>query len=321
MNVRVIVKSSTLFTGLGVHAAADAADAAVHQPMHAPEDCCKGSCPAELLLGTKKFLFICWFPTVTVHIFKGWHGAVSENLSNQNALVPEELISDSDSGSFQTPEHKKRGLGHKLKFFLGRVIHSKTKEPRQVMSPNVMALRNESHKKSPKLHHLPRKIQHLPPTWETTRSGKRMSQAAILQLDVVEAETEQVTADNLIVRSKKTTRRVSVTSLPSGLQKGSYSSKKRHFALMRRKKKAVEKVKQKSDYTVSGLQMQVDDLIETIAEKSSKLLEQRHEELRQCQTLGEEILQCSKQFQRVSKKNTRKYKLKNVCFPCISCCY
>ncbi|CAJ0937279.1 unnamed protein product [Ranitomeya imitator] len=57
---------------------------------------------------------------------------------------------------------------------------------------------------------------------------------------------------------------------------------------------------------------EVDDLIETIADKSSKLLAQRHEELRECESLGDEILQCSKQFQKISKKNTRKYKFKNI---------
>ncbi|XP_072277317.1 putative uncharacterized protein C3orf49 homolog [Pyxicephalus adspersus] len=255
----------------------------------------------------------------------GWHRAACENLVNQNVLVPkEEQISDSDSGSFTTSEQKKRGLGHKVKFFLGRIIHSKVKEPNSMKLSNATASKSNSPLMSPKQHLLPKIIQHLPLTREAAkRSRRRISQAAILQLDVdvVEAETERLMADKLIVCSKRTTRRVSVTSLPTGLQKGSYSSKKKHFALMRRKKKAVEKVKQQSEYTVHGLQMQVDDLIETIAKKSNKLLEQRHEELRQCQSLGDEILQCSKQFQRVSKKNTRKYKFRNVCFPCICCCY
>ncbi|XP_040264655.1 putative uncharacterized protein C3orf49 homolog [Bufo bufo] len=212
-----------------------------------------------------------------------WHGAVSTNLMNQNVLVPNaELSSDSDSGSFMTSEHKKKSLGQKMKVFLGKVITTKIKEAKPAV-----------------LFH------------------------AILQLDVnvVEAETERITADKIVVRSKKTTRRVSVTSLPAGLQKGSYSPKKKHFALVKRKKKAVEKVKHQSDCTIGSLQMQVDDLIETIADKSSKLLAQRHEELRKCESLGDEILECSKQFQRVSKKNTRKYKFQNVCFPCICCCY
>ncbi|XP_075040231.1 putative uncharacterized protein C3orf49 homolog isoform X2 [Mixophyes fleayi] len=242
-----------------------------------------------------------------------WHGAVSTDLLKHNVLVPSnEPSSESDSGSLTTPDHKKRNFRQKMNVLLGKVIHSRVKEVKSVKFP--CASRKDSPVLSQKLHQLPKIIQHLTLPRETAkRSGGRISQA--------EAETEQIVADNLIVRSKKTTRRVSVTSLPTGLQKGSYSSKKRHFALVRRKKKAVEKVKHQSEYTVGSLQMQVDDLIETIADKSSRLLAQRHEELRHCETLGDEILQSSKQFQRISKKNTQKYKFKNVCFPCICCCY
>ncbi|XP_069824030.1 putative uncharacterized protein C3orf49 homolog [Dendropsophus ebraccatus] len=250
-----------------------------------------------------------------------WHGAVSTDLQNQNVLVPnEELSTDSDSSSFMTPEHKKKSLGKKMKVFLGKVITTKIKEAKPMIPLHAASSRNQSPALSHKQHHLPKMIQHLALPRETVKgSGRRISQAAILQLDVnvVEAETERITMDKLIVRSKKTTRRVSVTSLPAGLQKG----KKRPFALVKRKKKAVAKAKHQSEYTVGSLQMQVDELIETIADKSSKLLAQRHEELRECESLGDEIVECSKQFQRVSKKNTRKYKFKNVCFPCICCCY
>ncbi|EHB15591.1 hypothetical protein GW7_07769 [Heterocephalus glaber] len=69
-----------------------------------------------------------------------------------------------------------------------------------------------------------------------------------------------------------------------------------------------------------GARRAVDDLIETVTDKSMKLLAQRHAELQQCEFLGDEILQSSKQFQRMSKRTTRKYKLKNVCFPCTCCC-
>lgn len=44
-----------------------------------------------------------------------------------------------------------------------------------------------------------------------------------------------------------------------------------------------------------------------------KLLAQRHAELQQCEFLGDEILQSLKQFQRMSKRIMREYKLKNVC--------
>ncbi|XP_073425880.1 putative uncharacterized protein C3orf49 homolog [Dendrobates tinctorius] len=254
-----------------------------------------------------------------------WHGAVSTNLLNQKVLVPnEELSSDSESESSMTREHKKKSLGQKVKIFMDKVLTTRIKEAKHVNVLQAASSRNESLVMSHKRHHLPKMIQHLAlPRERVKGSGRRISRAAILQLDVhvVEAETEWITTDKVIVRSKKTTRRVSVTSLPAGLQKGSYSSKKRQFALVKRKKKAIDKVKHQSEYTVGSLQTQVDDLIETIADKSSKLLAQRHEELRECESLGDEILQCSKQFQKISKKNTRKYKFKNVCFPCICCCY
>ncbi|KAG9483608.1 hypothetical protein GDO78_009497 [Eleutherodactylus coqui] len=252
-----------------------------------------------------------------------WHGDVSTNLLNQNILVPiEELSTDSDSGSSMTPEHKKKSLGKKMKVFLGKVIATRIKGTKSTTLLHAASSRYESPVLSRKRYHLPKMIQHLALSRQTVKgSRRRISQAAILQLDVREAETKQIAADKLVVRSKKTTRRVSVTSLPAGLQKTSYSPKKRQFALMKRKKKAEDKVKNPSEYTTGSLQIQVDDLIETIADKSSKLLAQRHEELRVCESLGDEILQSSKQFQRVSKKNARSYKFKNVCLPCICCCY
>ncbi|KAM4022120.1 uncharacterized protein C3orf49 homolog [Anomaloglossus baeobatrachus] len=254
-----------------------------------------------------------------------WHGAVSTNLLNQKVLVPnEELSSDSDSGSSMTREHKKKSLGQKMKIFMGKVLTTRIKEAKPVTVLRAASSRNLSPAMSHQQHHLPKMIQHLALPRESVKgSRRRISRAAILQLDVnvVEAEIERMTTDKLIVRSKKTTRRVSVTSVPAGLQKGSYSPKKRQFALVKRKKKALDKVKHQSEHTVVSLQTQVDDLIETIADKSSKLLAQRNEQLRECESLGDEILQCSKQFQRISKKNTRKYKFKNVCFPCICCCY
>nr|XP_021550930.1 putative uncharacterized protein C3orf49 [Neomonachus schauinslandi] len=131
-------------------------------------------------------------------------------------------------------------------------------------------------------------------------------QGATVQLDVVEAETEAITQGNTLLRARRTTKRLSVTSLPSGLQKVPYSSKKRsHFPALKKKKRGMENILRKSDLTV-------DDLIETVTDKSMKLLAQRHAELQQCEFLGDEILQSSKQFQRISKRTMRKYKLKNI---------
>ncbi|MBN3279564.1 CC049 protein, partial [Polyodon spathula] len=151
-----------------------------------------------------------------------------------------------------------------------------------------------------------------------------------IQVDYVEeAETEKLIGNKLVLRSRQTSRRVSVTSLPMGLQKAPYLRKRQHFGIFKRKKrKPVDKIRKQSVLTLGKLQtqaivvfvFQVDDLIETVADRSAKLLAQRHAELEQCEFLGDEILQSSKQFQRISQKSAWKYKWKNLCFPCAWCC-
>ncbi|KAM8930779.1 uncharacterized protein C3orf49 homolog [Pelodytes ibericus] len=257
-----------------------------------------------------------------------WHGAVSTNLMNQSVLIPHhESSSESDAGSFIALERKKKSLGQKVKAALGRVMSSRGRELRPTDTPSTAkpsSFRNDSPLFSHKQNRLPKISQHLPLPREMSKWGvRRMSPAATLQLDVnvFEAETEKITADNRVMRSRRT-RRMSVMSVPSGLQKVSYSPKKRHFAFAKKKKKkkSTEHIRFHPDCTVGNLQMQVDDLIETMADKSTRLLAQRHEELRKCECLGEEIIQSSKQFQRVTKKKARKYKFRNVCFPCVCCC-
>uniref|UniRef100_A0A8C5PTM8 Chromosome 3 open reading frame 49 n=1 Tax=Leptobrachium leishanense TaxID=445787 RepID=A0A8C5PTM8_9ANUR len=269
-----------------------------------------------------------------------WHGAVSTDLLNQNVLVPtrQESTSESDSGSFIPLENKKKSFGQKVKSALGKVMAPRIHEFRNTKLPIVasaralpntnskdkaISLRSDLPCASRKPRRITKIMQHLPLSHERSKQGASgMPQAATLQLDVnvFEAEIEEITADNVTVRSRKTTRRMSVLSVPAGLQKVPYSPKKKQFAFTKRKKKSDNSIRHHSDYTVGNLQMQVDDLIETIAEKSTQLLAQRHEELRQCECLGDEIVQSSKLFQRVSKRSTRKYKFKNVCFPCICCC-
>ncbi|KAM4652343.1 uncharacterized protein C3orf49 homolog isoform 2-T2 [Discoglossus pictus] len=241
-----------------------------------------------------------------------WHGAVSTNLVNQNVLTPnEELTSESDSESVMVCENKRKGLAHKVKAVLGKVMPSRCHpEVRHTKLADVGTFRSDFTEKQ---NRLPKIIQHLP-------LPRDLSKRKVRKLSQTEAESDRITADNVLVRSRRMTKRVSVTSVPSGLHKGSYSGKKRNFAFTKKKKKTGDKVRFHSDYTVENLQMQVDELIETIADKSTRLLAQRHAELQQCESLGDEILQSSKQFQRVSKKSTRKYKFKNVCFPCICCC-
>ncbi|XP_074139217.1 putative uncharacterized protein C3orf49 homolog [Sminthopsis crassicaudata] len=252
-----------------------------------------------------------------------WHRAVSTNLAKQNLLVPkEESSSGSDLESQQSPENKKKNFMKKIKTAFKRTLpeqyrikvaksnKSYPSNHKEALFSNRQSLLSRIAKERPS-----------PRLFAKPQIGK-LPQNATIQLDVVEAETEEITGGNTLVRARRTTRRLSVTPLPSGLQKVSYLSKKRrHFPMLRKKKPNMENILCASDLTVGKLQMQVDDLIETVTEKSMKLLAQRHAELQQCEFLGDEILQSSKQFQRVSKRTMRKYKLKNVCFPCTCCCY
>ncbi|XP_010604886.1 putative uncharacterized protein C3orf49 homolog [Fukomys damarensis] len=252
-----------------------------------------------------------------------WHRAVSTDLVRQNVLVPkEESSSESDTGFQESQQNQGKKWMKKVRTAFGRMLpHTHRNKPggtsreasaRPPRTPLAHARRL-----------LPRMAQELPsPRLFPTPRVRRLSQGATIQLDVVEAETEEITGRNMFLRARRTTKRLSVTSLPSGLHKVSYSSKKRpYFPVLKKKKRGMESILQKSDLTVGKLQVQVDDLLETVTDKSMKLLAQRHAELQQCEFLGDEILQCSKQFQRMSKRTMRKYKLKNVCFPCTCCCF
>ncbi|XP_045370359.2 putative uncharacterized protein C3orf49 homolog [Camelus bactrianus] len=251
-----------------------------------------------------------------------WHKAVSTNLVKQNVLVPkEESSSDCDLEFQESQQNQKKNLVKKVKTVLGRMLSYKSRS-----KPRVSREGSANHKEtllSNTQSLLPRLVKELPsPKLFTKPRMKKLSQNATLQLDVVEAETEEITQGNTLLQARRTTKRLSVTSLPSGLQKVPYSSKKKpHFPALKRKKHGMGNILRKSDLTVGKLQMQVDDLIETVTDKSMKLLAQRYAELQQCEFLGDEILQSSKQFQRISKRTMRKYKLKNVCFPCTCCCY
>ncbi|KAK2509124.1 hypothetical protein MC885_006442 [Smutsia gigantea] len=252
-----------------------------------------------------------------------WHRAVSTNLVKQNVLVPrDESSGDSDTEFHESQQNQKKKWRKKVKTVLGRVLSYKHRSKpasvsREGSTNHKETLTSNTHSL------LPRIVKELPsPKLFTKPRMRKLSQNATIQLDVVEAETEEITQGNTLLRARRTTKRLSVTSLPSGLQKVPYSSKKRpHFLALKRKKHGMENILRKSDLTVGKLQMQVDDLIETVTDKSMKLLAQRHAELQQCEFLGDEILQSSKQFQRISKRTMRKYKLKNVCLPCTCCCF
>uniref|UniRef100_A0A8D2DMB5 Chromosome 3 open reading frame 49 n=1 Tax=Sciurus vulgaris TaxID=55149 RepID=A0A8D2DMB5_SCIVU len=249
-----------------------------------------------------------------------WHRAVSTNLVKQNVLIPkEESSSESDPGHHESQQNQKTKLIKRMKTAFGRILSSKSRSKPASISREGSTLRREALGSNAQ-GLLPRIVKELPsPKLFTKPRVGKSSQNATIQLDVVEAETEEITQGNTLLRARRTTKRLSVTSLPSGLQKVPYSSKKRpHFPALKKKKRGIL---QKSDLTVGKLQMQVHDLAEAVTDKSMKLLAQRHAELQRCEFLGDEILQSSKQFQRISKRTMRKYKLKNVCFPCTCCCF
>ncbi|XP_042637885.1 putative uncharacterized protein C3orf49 homolog [Orycteropus afer afer] len=254
---------------------------------------------------------------------KRWHRAVSTNLAKQKVLIPKEgSSSDSDMEFHESQQNKKKNVMKKVKTAFGKMLSYKYRS-----KPTSVGGKDSTKHKEALLSNtqslLPRIVKELSsPKLFTKPRLRKLSQNATIQLDVVEAETEEISQGNTLLRARRTTKRLSVTSLPSGLQKVPYSSKKRpHFLAFKKKKRSMENILRKSDLTVGKLQMQVDDLIETVTDKSMKLLAQRHAELQQCEFLGGEILQSSKQFQRISKRTMRKYKLKNVCFPCTYCCF
>ncbi|XP_026253632.2 putative uncharacterized protein C3orf49 homolog [Urocitellus parryii] len=243
-----------------------------------------------------------------------WHRAASTHFVKQNLLFPrEKSFSESDPGSRASQQNQKPKWAKRMKTSFRRMLSHKgrgkpTSSSREgstlhgkALGPNAQGL-------------LPRIVRELTSSklFTKPRVGER-TQNATIQLDVVEAETEEITQGNTLLRAKKTTKRLSVTSLPSGMQKVPYSSKKRlHFPTLKKKKREI--------LTIEELQMQADDLKETLLDKSMKLLAQRHAELQQCELLGDEMLQSSKQFQKISKRTMWKYKLKNMCCPC-TCCF
>ncbi|XP_036055223.1 putative uncharacterized protein C3orf49 homolog [Onychomys torridus] len=257
--------------------------------------------------------------------FKGkgierWHRAVSTNLAKQNVLVPkEESLNESDLEFHENQNNQKRNLMKKMKSAFGKMLSCKCGSQSARAGRKSPAGQTEAALSSTQ-GLLPRLVKELPsPRLFTKLRMRKLSQNATIQLDVVEAEAEEVTTGTRLFRARRTTKRLSVTSLPSGLQVPYSSKKTPHFPALKKKKQSMEDILQKPDLTVGKLQMQVDDLIERVADKSMKLLAQRHAELQHCEFLGAEILQSSKQFQRLSKRTSRKFKLRSACFPCTCC--
>ncbi|XP_043932338.1 putative uncharacterized protein C3orf49 homolog [Protopterus annectens] len=263
-----------------------------------------------------------------------WHGAGSINLMGQSVLVPKyESSSESEAEENESKGRKKESTIKKMKNNLGKLVpryrqHEKLHHFRENLQEKLTAnknlgmtckhniiLKNVKEMPSPKMfstkykpqtHSWDEKVNH-GELQETKRDTKRDNkveskylsrteenkilnfnnppqETATIQLDVdvMEAETKRINGKNVVLRSRRTSRRISVISPPGRLRK-------------------------------------VDDLIGTITGTSMRLLAQRHVELQHCEFLGDEILQSSKQFQRISSKSARKFKWKNVCFPCLCC--
>ncbi|XP_042303383.1 putative uncharacterized protein C3orf49 homolog [Sceloporus undulatus] len=239
--------------------------------------------------------------------------------TKQSTLMP---LGQFPSGSASLEFHigKKKSLVKLLRTTVRKIFpfHQKTSkkvmlrsdDPSEPLMPRSAAIRN--------------KCQVLPKTiYEFSlrkvlpkQKGTKLSQNASVQLDVNIVEQRNIEAKRLT----RMTRRISVVSLSPGIQKVSYLEKKKNIPLFKKKKKSMPSVWYHSNVTLENLQMQVDNLLDNISEKSVQLLALRGAELQQCESLGNKILQSSKQFQKVSLRTTKKHKLKNMCFPCKFCC-
>ncbi|XP_036896771.1 putative uncharacterized protein C3orf49 homolog [Sturnira hondurensis] len=197
-----------------------------------------------------------------------WHRAVSTNLVKQNVFVPEEESSSrSDMEFHESQQSPKKNIKRKVKTFVYRMLSYKYRsKPANVSREGTTQSL------------LPRVAKELPsPGLCSTPRMRKLSQNGNHRQHMVKAETEEITQGNRVLWARRTTKRFSVTSLPSGLRKGLGSMRKRqHFPILKRKKHSMENILQKP---VGKLQMQVDDLIVTVTDKSMKLLAQRHTEL------------------------------------------
>ncbi|XP_061419082.1 putative uncharacterized protein C3orf49 homolog [Lethenteron reissneri] len=154
--------------------------------------------------------------------------------------------------------------------------------------------------------------------------GAKPRRAAVaVCVDTVDTETAQLLTNSIVVKSRRMSRRVSVTSLPTGLQKcpGNPSKKKQFCKLLksRDKKRTKSPSRRPSIMTVSKLQSEVDELLVDVANKSLRLLATRQAELRQCETLGQEVLASTKHFQKVSSRSARRLRWGFLCFFCCCC--
>ncbi|XP_062978131.1 putative uncharacterized protein C3orf49 homolog [Elgaria multicarinata webbii] len=250
------------------------------------------------------------------------------NLVKENTLMFQgQLPSDSESLEFHMG--RKKSFMKQLRTTVKKMFpfYQKAKKKAKLHTDNLLkpVMPGADGTAMPKKHHaLPRTIREFSspkvfPKWKR----RKIPQNASIQLDVniVEEEHAQsINGMNTCMEARSMTKRISVVSLPPGIQKVSYLAKKKCFPVFKKKKKSMPSVWYHSHITLGKLQMEVDNLLDNISEKSIQLLALRSAELQHCESLGDKILQSSKQFQRVSLRTTKKHKLKNMCFPCRCCC-
>ncbi|XP_048343277.1 putative uncharacterized protein C3orf49 homolog [Sphaerodactylus townsendi] len=254
-----------------------------------------------------------------------WQGVTPTNLANQNTLIPhgQSLIG---SECLEHRTAKKKSFLKQLRTTMKKMLpfyQKASKKTKQQGSQSAKLAKSATSAVSRKHRLLPRIVTGLsPPKIFPKLKRRKLSPNGTIHLDVniVEEHAQSISRTNTVMQARRMTRRISVVSLPSGIRKVSDLPKKKTFPVFKKKEKSMSPMWYLSDITVGNLQMEVDNLLDNISEKSIQLLALRSAELQQCESLGNKILQSSKQFQRVSLRTTKKHKLKNMCFPCRCCC-
>nr|XP_056702650.1 putative uncharacterized protein C3orf49 homolog [Euleptes europaea] len=254
-----------------------------------------------------------------------WQRVTPTNLVKQNTLIPSgQSLNGPECLDDQTA--KKKSFLKQLRTTVKKMFpfyEKASKKPKQQGSKPAKLAKSKT-SAIPKKHRLfSRTVTELsPPKIFSKLKRRKLSPNGAIQLDVniVEEHAQSISRTNTVVQARRMTRRISVVSLPPGIRKISYLPKKKTFPAFKKKEKSIPPVWYLSDITVGNLQMQVDNLLDNISERSIQLLALRSAELQQCESLGNKILQSSKQFQRVSLRTTKKHKRKNMCFPCRCCC-
>ncbi|MBN3323400.1 CC049 protein, partial [Atractosteus spatula] len=255
-----------------------------------------------------------------------WHGMAYPN-GEQGVNIPEnEVSSETDSEHGRAPVQKQRGAVKKLKQALGKLV-SPFHQNLQEDQGNKTTYTENTQKKCSNAVNVPAQCCMF---WSALQMKIVIEilfplftefVTAAIHVDVVDTEMEKFIGCKVILRSRRISRRVSVTSLPARCQKVPYRRKGECLSFFKkRRRNPVKKNRKQSILTIGKFQTQVDDLIGTMADKSVMLLAQRHAELEQCECLGDEILQSSKQFERVSKKGAQQRKWKNLRLLCSCCC-